>query len=94
MTRVAEWVQTFLVVGLIGSFVALLWVAGSTLKPPPPPDGLRHEPEPFPGARVQTEYGPGTVVGWYREWTGRRWVVRLDSGRRVALYRAEMVVLP
>lgn len=66
---------------------ALLHVA------PLPDPKARHEPPPVPGARVQTPYGEGIIVQQVAMWEGPVWQVRLDSGRYVVLYRADMRVI-
>lgn len=95
--RPAEWLAS-VVEGLAGAAVglalaAVLVVAAAQIRPSPTPIGIRHEPPPAVGARVLTEHGPGTITAQIAMADGPAWQVRLDDGRHVVLYRAQMVVL-
>ena len=92
---VAEWLLA-VVVAVIAACLAtgpLLIL----LRLPPretPEPGVRFEPAPVAGARVETPYGDGVVVKPVEFWDGPLWQVRLDTGRHVLLRRVDMVVLP
>lgn len=90
---VAEWLLA-IVVAVVASALAVgpVMVLGRLPVRSVEDSGRRYEPPPVPGARVQTPYGSGTIVRDVAFGDGPRWQVRLDSGRHVLLYRAEMVV--
>ena len=95
--RPSAWLAA-LVEGLAGAAVGLalavvLVVAAAQIRPSPAPLGTRHEPPPVVGARVLTEHGPGVITAQIAMADGPAWQVRLEDGRHVVLYRAQMVVL-
>ena len=94
MSRLADAAQATAVVAVVAALVGGLVVAASSVRPGAPDDGARREPHAAVGARVVTEYGPGVITARVAMGDGPAWQVRLESGKHVVLYRAEMVVLP
>ena len=99
LRRAVEWLEGFLVTALVAAALAGFLTAVTRVAPPRPLPkdfaNLRFEPPAEVGAPVMTEWGRGEIERSYKEFTGIRWVIRLDStGKRVALYRSQFRVLP